>query len=65
MKVKQRKLLIMLIVSGILVGIGSGIIYTHFSASKQPVTPEILVLGIVISAIGVVLGIVCFRSDSY
>jgi len=65
MKAKQRKLLIMLIVSGMLVGIGAGIIYTHFSASKQPVTLEVLVLGIVISAIGVVFAIISFRSDAY
>ena len=65
MKVKKRMMVIMLIVSGILIGIGSGIIYTHFSASKQPETPELLVLGIVIFAIAAILAIISFLSDSF
>ncbi len=65
MKLKQKTLLIMLIGSGILIGIGSGIIYTYFSTPKQPVTPEILVLGIAILAIAIVLGIITFRSNPY
>lgn len=65
MKVKKRTLLMMLIGSGILVGISAGIIYTYFSTSKQPVILELLVLGIVIFAIGVVLTVISFLSDSY
>jgi len=65
MKVKQRTLLIMLITSAILVGIGAGILYIYFFMPKPPGTPEVLVLGIVISAIGVVFAIISFRSDTW
>ena len=63
MKLKKAKLLIMLIGSGVLIGISAGIIYTYFFMSKPPGTLEVLVLGIVIFAIGVVLTIISFRSD--
>ena len=65
MKLKKGKLLITLITSGILTGIGGGIIYIYFSASERPRTPELLILGIVIFAIAVVFSIIFFRSDSY
>ena len=63
MKLKKGKLLIMLIVSGMLVGIGAGIIYIYFFLPKPPGTPEVLVLGIIIFAIGTVLTISSFRSN--
>jgi len=64
-KLKKRTMVIALIVNGILVGIGAKIIYTYFSVSEHLRTPEILVLGIVVSAIGIVFAIISFRSDSY
>ncbi len=65
MKLKKGKLLITLITSGILVGIGAGMLYIYFFLLKPPRTPEVLVLGIVLFAIGVVLTIISFRPDPY
>lgn len=65
MKVKKGMLWMMLIGSAILVSISANIIYTYFSVSKHLRTPEDLILGIVISAIAVVLAIISFLSDSF